>query len=83
MSWAGHQRLLLGTIGSLTPGQLSSRTAPFQWTVWQLAAHMAGSRAYWFHNILGEGDEVVGHMFAVEATTVRSRRSRGRGSSGT
>ncbi len=31
---------------------------------------MAGSRAYWFHDVLGEGDEVVGHMFAVESTTV-------------
>ena len=31
---------------------------------------MAGSRSYWLHDVLGEGDEVVGHMFAVESTTV-------------
>ena len=68
--WAGYQRLLLGAIGSLTPDQLSSRTAPFQWTVWQLAAHMAGSRAYWFHDVLGEGDDAVRDMFRVESTTV-------------
>ena len=68
--WAGYQRLLLGAIGPLTAEQLSSRTAPFQWAVWQLAAHMAGSRAYWFHDVLGEGDTAVREMFRVEATTV-------------
>ena len=68
--WAGYQRLLLDAIGPLSVEQLSSRTAPFQWTVWQLASHMAGSRAYWFHDILGEGDAAVSDMFRVEATTV-------------
>jgi uncharacterized damage-inducible protein DinB len=68
--WAGYQRLLLDAIRPLTAEQLSSRTAPFQWAVWQLAGHMAGSRAYWWHDVLDEGDEAVGHMFAVESTTV-------------
>ena len=68
--WAGYQRLLLGAIGPLDAEQLSSRTAPFQWTVWQLASHVAGSRAYWFHDVLGEGDAAVRDMFRVEATTV-------------
>ena len=68
--WAGYQRLLLGAIGSLDAEQLSSRTAPFQWAIWQLASHIAGARAFWFHDVLGEGDEDVGHMFAVESTTV-------------
>jgi uncharacterized damage-inducible protein DinB len=68
--WAGYQRLLLDAIGPLTLEQLSSRTALFQWAVWQLAAHMAGSRAYWFHDVLGEGDAAVRDMFRVESTTV-------------
>ena len=68
--WAGYQRLLLDAIGPLTVEQLSTKTAPFQWAVWQLAGHMAGSRAYWFHDVLGEGDEATGHLFAVESTTV-------------
>ena len=68
--WAGYQRLLLGAIEPLSAEQLSSRTAPFQWTVWQLAAHTAGSRAYWFHDVLGEGDVAVRQMFRVESTTV-------------
>jgi len=62
--------LLLEAIRPLNAEQLASRTAPFQWAVWQLASHMAGTRAYWFHEVLGEGDEEVGHMFAVESTTV-------------
>jgi uncharacterized damage-inducible protein DinB len=68
--WAGYQRLLLGAIEPLTAEQLSSRTAPFQWAVWQLAAHIAGSRAYWFHDVLGEGDTAVREMFRVESTSV-------------
>jgi uncharacterized damage-inducible protein DinB len=68
--WAGYQRLFLDAIRPLTTDQLSSRTAPFQWAVWQLAAHMAGSRAYWFHDVLGEGDAAVRDMFRVEETTV-------------
>jgi uncharacterized damage-inducible protein DinB len=68
--WAGYQRLLLEAIRPLNAEQLASRTAPFQWAVWQLASHMAGTRAYWFHEVIGEGDEEVGHMFAVESTTV-------------
>jgi uncharacterized damage-inducible protein DinB len=68
--WAGHQRMLLEAIRPLTAEQLSSRTAPFQWAVWQLAAHMAGSRAYWFHDVLGEGDAAVREMFRVDSTTV-------------
>jgi uncharacterized damage-inducible protein DinB len=68
--WAGYQQLLLDAIRPLTIEQLSSRTAPFQWTVWQLASHMAGSRAYWFNDVLGEGDAAVWDMFRVESTTV-------------
>lgn len=68
--WAGYQQLLLGAIRPLTTEQLSSRTAPFQWAVWQLAAHMAGARAYWFHDVLGEGDAALRDMFRVQATTV-------------
>jgi uncharacterized damage-inducible protein DinB len=67
--WAGYQRLLVGAIEPLTVEQLSSRTAPFQWAVWQLASHMTGSRAYWFHDQLGEGDSATRDMFRVEATT--------------
>jgi uncharacterized damage-inducible protein DinB len=68
--WAGYQRLILEAIGPLSAEHLSSRTAPHQWAVWQLAAHMAGSRAYWFHDVLGEGDAAVLDMFRVDSTTL-------------
>jgi uncharacterized damage-inducible protein DinB len=68
--WAGYQGLLLDAIRPLTAEQLSSRTAPFLWAVWQLAAHTAGSRAYWFHDVLGEGDAAGRDMFRVDSTTV-------------
>jgi uncharacterized damage-inducible protein DinB len=68
--WANHQRLLLEALHDLTPEQLGLRTAPHMWSVWQLAAHLAGSRAYWFHDVLGEGDQTVRDMFRVESTTV-------------
>ena len=68
--WANHQRLLLGMVRNLTPDQLASRPAPNMWTVWQLAGHLAGSRAYWFHDVLGEGDPAVRAMFRVASTTV-------------
>ena len=68
--WANHQRLLLGMVGGLTPDQLATRPAPSMWAVWQLAGHMAGSRAYWFHDVLGEGDPAVRDLFRVASTTV-------------
>jgi len=68
--WANHQRLLLSALRGLTPEQLDLRTAPHMWAVWQLASHLAGSRAYWLHDVLGEGDPAVRDMFRVERTTV-------------
>lgn len=68
--WGNHQRLLLDAVRDLTPEQISLRTAPHMWAVWQLAAHLAGSRVFWFHDILGEGDSAVREMFRVASTTV-------------
>jgi uncharacterized damage-inducible protein DinB len=68
--WAEHQRLLLDAIGGLGDDQLALRPAPDQWAIWQLAGHVAGSRAYWFHDVLGEGDPAIRDMFRIERTTV-------------
>jgi uncharacterized damage-inducible protein DinB len=68
--WANYQRLLLDVIDALTPDQLASRTASHQWAVWQLAGHAAGSRAYWIHDVLGEGDAATRDLFRVQSTTV-------------
>jgi uncharacterized damage-inducible protein DinB len=68
--WATHQRHLLAAIADLSPEQLALRPAPSQMSIWQLASHMAGSRAYWFHDVLGEGDPAIRDMFRVASTTV-------------
>nr|MBA2599183.1 DUF664 domain-containing protein [Actinomycetota bacterium] len=68
--WANYQGLLLSAIRELTSEQLALRTAPHQWAVWQLAGHMAGSRTYWFRDVLGEGDPATRDMFRVASTTV-------------
>jgi uncharacterized damage-inducible protein DinB len=68
--WANHQRLVVKAIGELTPEQLGLRSAPHLWAVWQPAGHMAGARAYWFHDILGEGDSSIRDTFRVASTTV-------------
>jgi uncharacterized damage-inducible protein DinB len=68
--WAKHQALVIDALLGLTPEQLAFRTAPHQWAIWQLAGHVAGSRAYWFHDVLGEGDPAVRALFHVDRTTV-------------
>ena len=68
--WSGHQELLVAALRDLTPEQVALRTAPHQWAVWQLAGHIAGTRAYWFHDVLGEGDTAVRDMFRVDRSTV-------------
>jgi uncharacterized damage-inducible protein DinB len=68
--WAKHETLVLDALRDLTPEQLSWRTAPHQWAIWQLAAHVTGSRSYWFHDILGEGDSTTRDLFRVDHTTV-------------
>ena len=68
--WETHQRRLLAAIAGLDQEQLALRPAPAQMTIWQLASHMAGSRTYWFHDVLGEGDPAIRDMFRVASTTV-------------
>jgi uncharacterized damage-inducible protein DinB len=68
--WENYQGLLLGALRDLNAGQLASSPGSGMWAVWQLASHMGGSRAYWFHDVLGEGDPATREMFRVATTTV-------------
>jgi uncharacterized damage-inducible protein DinB len=68
--WADHQARLLDIIGPLTIEQMRLRPGPDQWAIWQLAANMAGGRAYWFHDVLGEGEPAVRDMFRVARMAV-------------
>jgi uncharacterized damage-inducible protein DinB len=58
--WADYQRLLVDAIRDLTPDQLGLRPGPNLWSVWQLAGHMAGARAYWLHDIWGRATRPSG-----------------------
>jgi uncharacterized damage-inducible protein DinB len=70
LGWRGYQQLLVDALRDLTPEQVQSRAAPNQWAVWQITAHVAGARAYWFHDVFGEGDGALRDMFRVANTTV-------------
>ncbi len=68
--WAAHQDRLLEVIGPLTDEQMQLRPTPDHWAIWQLASNMAGGRAYWFHEVLGEGDPAIRDRLRVATTTV-------------
>src|SRR5262245_49662174 len=68
--WLTHQERLLASIAGLDEAQLGLRAAPGKWSIWQLASHLAGNRAYWFHDVLGEGDRASRDMLRVRSTTV-------------
>jgi uncharacterized damage-inducible protein DinB len=68
--WAKHQAELIRVIGPLSAEQLALRPSPDMWAIWQLASNMCGGRAYWFHDVLGEGPAEVRDMFRVTSTTV-------------
>jgi uncharacterized damage-inducible protein DinB len=58
--WAGYQTKLIDALGPLSPEQLAHRAAPALRSIDELARHIIGVRAGWFHNILGEGDDAFG-----------------------
>lgn len=68
--WAEHQASLVEVLRTLDDGQLALRPSPDHWTIWQLASNMAGGRAHWFHDVLGEGPAATRDMFRVASTTV-------------
>jgi uncharacterized damage-inducible protein DinB len=68
--WARDHQELLDVLRPLPDAQLALRPSPEHWAIWQLASNMAGGRAYWFHDVLGEGPDEVRDLFRVASTTV-------------
>jgi uncharacterized damage-inducible protein DinB len=58
--WQVYQDRLISALAPLTPEQLVLRASPQLRSIDELARHIIGVRAGWFHNILGEGDDVFG-----------------------
>src|SRR4051812_3589686 len=52
--WPQHHGRLREGVRSLTPEQLDLRAGPDHATIWQLTAHVAGTRVYWLCGIFGE-----------------------------
>lgn len=55
--WRAYQELLVGALLPLTAEQLEQRAAPGLRSVGEMATHVIGARARWFHLLLGEGGE--------------------------
>lgn len=53
--WETYQQMLVKAVAPLTPDQLDLRAAPHLRTAGELAAHILGCRAGWFHFVLHEG----------------------------
>ncbi len=68
--WARHQAELIRVLAPLNAEQLALRPSPDMWAIWQLASNMAGGRAYWFNEVLGEEPRDLRDMFRVTSTTV-------------
>jgi uncharacterized damage-inducible protein DinB len=58
--WHTYQTQLSEALAPLTHDQLALRPAPQLRSIDELARHILGVRAGWFHNILGEGDDAFG-----------------------
>ncbi len=66
--WHTYQRALLKALRPLESQQLALRAAPHLRSVGEIARHMIGARARWFHALLNEG----GAEFAALGTWDRS-----------
>jgi uncharacterized damage-inducible protein DinB len=68
--WHDYQVLLIQALAPLTAEQLALRSAPHQWPVGTLAAHIVATRAGWFHYDIGEGSDETAPLTEWDETTV-------------
>jgi uncharacterized damage-inducible protein DinB len=71
--WQTYQDQLSAALALLTREQLALRAAPQLRSIEELARHIIGVRAGWFHNILGEGDEAFGAYHAWDQPDAPAR----------
>jgi len=55
--WNDYQTFLIKALAPLSLGQLALRAAPHLRSIGEIATHMIGARARWFHDLVGEGDQ--------------------------
>lgn len=71
--WNRYQDLLVKAIAPLSSDQLALKAAPRLRSIGQLATHIIGARARWFHDLMGEGDKDFAAMARWDR---RGRRAR-------
>jgi uncharacterized damage-inducible protein DinB len=64
--WSTQNQRLLDALAPLTPDQLLLRPAPHMWPISVLAAHIVGTRVFWFHTIMREGTAAVEPFDALD-----------------
>jgi len=55
--WDTYQEHLTQALASLSAAQLALWAAPNLRSIGELAAHIVGGRAFWFHDIINEGSD--------------------------
>jgi uncharacterized damage-inducible protein DinB len=55
--WHTYQSALINALEPLEPDQLALRATPELRSVGEIARHIIGARARWFHMLMGEGGE--------------------------
>jgi len=58
-NWGKYQALLVKAVAPLAAEQLALSSAPHLRSVGSLAAHVIGTRAGWFHRLMGEGGDDI------------------------
>jgi len=73
VNWEKYQVGLVEAIKPLTTEQLALRAAPNLRSVGELAQHIVGARAGWFHRMMGEGGEDIARIADWQASDAPSR----------
>ncbi len=55
--WHNYQQAMVNALSPLVPDQLGLRASPNLRSVGEIAAHIIGARARWFHALMEEGGE--------------------------
>jgi uncharacterized damage-inducible protein DinB len=55
--WQHYQSLMIKALSPLSPDQMTLRAAPGVRSIGEIATHMVGARARWFHQLFGEGGD--------------------------
>jgi uncharacterized damage-inducible protein DinB len=64
--WEQHNSLLVKALSPLDDQQLARSAAEGLWPIRMLACHIVATRAWWFNEWMGEGDDDLARMVAYD-----------------